>query len=109
MKLLRFTAETYHVDHSRHLFELSFKNPVLHDLEIHQAAVFPDQLIAIDLAYRGRRRQFRPHAGRQVRHLQPVENFLAIEVVVRFVLEVTLDVSQNSGWSAEEMERQITV
>ena len=94
MKFFGVAAEAHDIDDTGHLLELPLEDPVLRDFQVHQAAALSDKLIAIDFAHSGRRRKLRLNTRRQIDHLKPVQDFLAIEVIVRFVLEIALDVGK---------------
>ena len=94
MKFFGLTAKTDHVNDARHLLELPFEDPVLGYLQVHQTMALAYQLVAIDFADGRSRRELRLHTGRQLDHLQAIEHFLPIKIVISVVLEITLDVSQ---------------
>src|SRR5215471_3218979 len=92
MEFFGRAAKTNDVNDTWHLLELALEDPVLRHLQVHQAMSLADQLVAIDFTDRRSRGKLRLHPRRELDHLQTIEDFLSIKVVIRLVLEITLDV-----------------
>src|SRR5215831_4693885 len=92
MEFFGRSAKTDDVNDIWHLLELALEDPVLRHLQIHRAVSLTDQLVTIDFADRRRRGKLRLHPRRELDHLQTIEDFLSIKVVIRLILEITLDV-----------------
>ena len=84
------------IRHAGNGFVCGLDDPVLEGLELHRRPVGALQHVAIDQTRRrGQRRHRRRHAARQTEAGQPVENFLAGEVVVGAIVEREDDVGQS--------------
>src|SRR5437879_5607586 len=92
MEFFSWATKTDDVNDAWHLLELALQNPVLRHLQVHQAVALADQVVAIDFADCRSWRELRLHTGRELDHLQTIEDFLSIKVVIRLVLEITLEV-----------------
>src|SRR5215471_14604912 len=92
MEFFGRATKTDDVNDAWHLLELALQDPVLRHLQVHQAVALADQLVAIDFTDCRSRGELRLHTGRELNHLQTIEDFLSGKVVIRLVLEITLDV-----------------
>src|SRR5262249_31014329 len=94
MEFFRWATKADNVNDAWHLLKLALQNPVLRHLQVHQAVALADQLVAINFADCRSRGELRLHTRRKLDHLQTIEDFLPIKVVIRLVLEITLDVRE---------------
>src|SRR5262245_42427031 len=94
MEFFGRTTKTDDINDAWHLLEMTLENPVLRHLQLHQTVALADQVVAIDFADCRSRGELRLHTRRELDHLQTIEDFLSIKVVICLVLEITLDVRE---------------
>ena len=92
MEFFGLAAKTDDVNDTWHLLELALQDPVLRYLQVHQAVALADQLVAIEFPNGRPRGKLRLHARGELDRLEAIEHFLSIKVVLRLVLEITLDI-----------------
>ena len=95
MVLLRRPPEGRHINDPAHLLELTLELPVLDRLQVAQGQLRRTrQLVTVDLGDSRPGRKLRLHPSEQRDHVDPVQHFLAVEVVVGREVEVGFDVAQ---------------